>query len=79
MFVTPVIYDADRITSPAVQTIIKWNPLTYLVCSSRDIILWGRLYDPAGYFVCTALSLVLFLTSWRLFHVSEHKLIERML
>ncbi|MBN1670285.1 MAG: ABC transporter permease [Kiritimatiellae bacterium] len=78
MYLTPVIY-SDKIAQPLVARIVKWNPLTYLVCSCRDVILYGRLYDAAGYAVCAALALLLFLVSWRLFYVGEHKIIERML
>jgi lipopolysaccharide transport system permease protein len=78
MYTTPLIY-SDTVSSPVVQTIIKWNPLTYLVCSARDIILYGRLYDPTGYLLCTGLSIFIFLISWRLFYVSEDRIIERMI
>lgn len=78
MWVTPVIY-SDKIENPIVQTIIKWNPLTYLVCSLRDIIIYGRLYDVAGYLICAGLSFFLFMISWRLFYVSEDRIIERMI
>ena len=78
MWVTPVIY-SDKIENPLVQTLIKWNPLTYLVCSTRDIILYGKLYNPAGYFICAGLSLFVFIISWRLFFVSEDRIIERMI
>jgi lipopolysaccharide transport system permease protein len=78
MYLTPVIYSGN-IKNTVVQDIIKWNPLTYLVCSSRDIIIYGRLYNPAGYFLCAGLSLLLFMISWRLFFVSENKIIERMI
>ena len=78
MWVTPVIY-SDKIDNPIVQTIIKWNPLTYLVCSLRDIIIYGRLYDVAGYLICAGLSFFLFMISWRLFYVSEDRIIERMI
>jgi lipopolysaccharide transport system permease protein len=78
MYLTPVIYSGS-IKNAYVQEIIKWNPLTYLVCSARDIIIYGRLYDPGGYFLCAALSLLLFMISWRLFFISENKIIERMI
>ena len=77
MFTTPIIY-SSTIGSPVIQAMIKWNPLTYLVCSCRDIIIYGRLYDTTGYFISAAISLFFFLISWRLFYVSEDKLIERM-
>jgi ABC-type polysaccharide/polyol phosphate export permease len=78
MWVTPVIY-SDKIDNPIVQKIIKWNPLTYLICSARDIFIYGRLYDSGLYFLCTALSFLIFMVSWRLFFVSEQKIIERMI
>jgi ABC-type polysaccharide/polyol phosphate export permease len=56
----------------------KWNPLTYLVCSCRDIIIYGRLYHPTGYWLAAVISLLTFMVSWRLFYVSEDKVIERM-
>ncbi len=78
MWITPVIY-SENVDNQLVQTLISWNPLTYLVCSARDIIIYGRLFNPAGYFFCSGLSLVAFMVSWRLFYVSEDKIIERMI
>ena len=78
MWITPVIY-SETIDNQLVQTLITWNPLTYLVCSARDIIIYGRLYDTTGYFFCSGLSLILFMVAWRLFYVSEDKIIERMI
>jgi lipopolysaccharide transport system permease protein len=78
MYGTPIIYSAD-IPNETVQAIIRWNPLTHLVCSCRDIILFGRLHDVGGYFVCAALAVLVFLISWRLFYVSEDKIVERIL
>jgi len=78
MYLTPVIY-SNRINSELAQSIIAWNPLTYLVCSARDIVVYGRLYDPGGYFFSSGLSVLLFIVSWRLFYVSEDRIIERMI
>ena len=78
MYMTPVIY-SDKVDSQFAQTIIKWNPLTYLVCSARDIIIYGKLYNASGYFFCTLISFLLFMISWRLFYVSEDRIIERMI
>jgi len=77
MYITPLIY-SDKINNPFVQSVIKWNPLTYLVCSARDIIIYGRLYHATGYIICTICSFLLFMISWRLFYVSEDRIIERM-
>lgn len=78
MWITPVIY-SDKVDSRLVQTLIAWNPLTYLVCSARDIIIWGRLYNATGYFLCASAAFFVFMISWRLFYVSEDKIIERMI
>ena len=78
MFITPIVYTMDRIENPLIHTLVRWNPLTYLVCSLRDLVLFGRLYDPTGYFICAGISVVLFLISWRLFYVSEGAIVERM-
>jgi len=78
MWVTPVIY-AENAGSDLVRMIIKWNPLTYLVCSARDIIIHGYLYNTGGYVLCASLSFLLFMISWRLFYISEDKIIERMI
>lgn len=78
MYITPVIY-SNKVPSEFVRTVINWNPLTYLVCSCRDIIIYGRLYNTTGYFICAGVSFILFLISWRLFFVSEQKIIERMI
>ena len=81
MYVTPIIYSSDVITNPIIQFIIKWNPLTYLVCSARDILIYGHLYDHNyfAFFLTATLSFLAFLFSWRLFYVSEQKLVERMI
>jgi len=78
MYITPIIY-SDKVDSQFIQWLTKWNPLTYLVCSARDIIIYGRLYNTTGYFICSAVSLLLFLIAWRLFYVSEDRIIERMI
>ncbi len=80
MYLTPIIYTADTINNPLARAIIRWNPLTYLVASCRDILIYGHIYEHhyTGYFVSAGLSLIAFLVSWRLFYVSEGQLVERM-
>lgn len=78
MFATPVVYSATDIGNEYVRLVVKWNPLTYLVCSCRDIIVYGRLYGAGGYAISATLGVAIFLVAWRLFYVSEHQLVERM-
>jgi lipopolysaccharide transport system permease protein len=79
MWTTPLLY-SDKLPNPLIQSIIKYNPLTYLVCSSRDFLLTGSCYKERWdlYLICSGVSFILFLVSMRLFYVSEHKLVERM-
>jgi lipopolysaccharide transport system permease protein len=76
MYLTPVIYSTE-IGNPVVLALNRWNPLTYLVCSCRDMILYGRLYHATGYWISAVIAFTAFLVSWRLFYVAENKIIER--
>ncbi len=81
MYVTPVIYSAESIENPLSQAIIKWNPLTYLVCSARDVLIYGHIYQHnyLAYFISAVFSLIAFLIAWRLFYVSELTVVERII
>ena len=78
IWLSPIIY-SSAIQSSTLTTISRYNPLTYLVCSARDIILYGRLYDTGGYLLSSLLALILFLYACRVFYVAETRLVERML
>jgi lipopolysaccharide transport system permease protein len=77
MYLTPVIYSPDT-ENKLLQAVIQWNPLTYFICSARDVIFYGDLYDARAYFICTFLSFGLLIAALRLFYVSENRVIERM-
>ncbi len=92
MFATPVVYAPARIEEAlaglagnqwvgrvALRAVVEWNPLLYFVCSARHLVVFGTLYEPRGYFIAAGVSFVLFLLSWRLFYVSENRVIERMI
>lgn len=79
LFITPVIYSADVVSQAWLQKMIYLNPLTYLVCSARDILLYGRLYEGQGFLYSACISVALFFLSWRIFYVAEDKIIERMI
>ena len=78
LYLTPVIY-SPKTQNPVLQQIIKWNPLTYLIGDARDAIIYGRFTHIDRYMISAGISLVLFLISWRLFYVSEQKIIEKMI
>ena len=79
MFATPVVYSLDAIGSRWLRLVVMCNPLTYLVCSARDIILFGTLYYPGRFFVSSAAALCMFIFAWRVFYITENRIVERML
>jgi len=76
MWLVPIVY-SSTIDVPWLRTVNDWNPLTHLVCSARDIVLYGRLYDPAGFAWASALAIVVYLFAGRLFFLAEDKIVER--
>lgn len=76
IFITPVIY-SSRIDNVLLQKIIKWNPLTYLVCGARDMIIYGKMEFPDRFFYSALFALFIFMFSWRLFFLSEEKVVEK--
>lgn len=77
-YITPVIY-SDNIESELLRTVIKLNPLTYLVGGVRDAIIYGKI-DHLDYFLLFSfISFILFLLSLRLFYVAEDRVVEKMI
>jgi lipopolysaccharide transport system permease protein len=78
MYITPVIYSADQ-DDPLLQEVMKWNPLTYLFGAVRDIIVYGQYEHFNLYLYCSLASFIIFLIAWRLFYITEEKVIEKMI
>jgi lipopolysaccharide transport system permease protein len=78
IYLTPVIYSPD-FDNRLLQQLIKWNPLTYLVCAARDTMIYGRISHLDRFIAASIFSLIVFLVSWKLFYVSEEKVIEKMI
>jgi len=78
MYITPIIYSV-KVKNPFLQQMIKFNPLTYLIGGARDLVIYGRMDHIDRYLICTGVSFLLFLFSWRLFYVTEQRVIEKMI
>jgi lipopolysaccharide transport system permease protein len=74
MFLTPVLYPI----SEEKNLFFKLNPLTPLIVAPRELIVYGRIHEPGAFFVSSALSILLFLIFWRMFHLVETKIPERL-
>lgn len=77
-YVTPIIFSLDSI-EPSLQKIVVLNPLTYLIGAARDCILFGKIDISQGYIFSLLFSLGAFLIAWRIFFLSEEKIIEKMI
>ena len=78
MFLTPVVY-APQTKISWLSKMIHYNPLTYLIGFSRDVLTQGTFYEPKVWAICTILALVFFLFSVRVFLVAEAKMVERLI
>ena len=76
MFATPVIYPPPT-TWPLSFWINYINPVSGFVTAARDLTSVGYLTSPETYASATLLSILIFLAGWRLFHIVEPKIAER--
>ena len=78
LFITPVIY-SSKVQNSFLQKMIKWNPLTYLIGGARDMVIYGKMEHFDRYLICAGVSFLLFLLSWRIFYITEQRVIEKMI
>jgi lipopolysaccharide transport system permease protein len=78
MFLTPIIY-APKVQISWLAGIVAYNPLTYLIGFSRDVLVNGTFTHPTIYLVTSAVSIAFFLFAVRVFMRSERKLLERLI
>jgi len=76
MFATPVIYPPPT-SWPLSFLINTANPVSGFVTAARDLTTVGYLTDPANYISSVIVSILLFFVGWRLFHLVEPKVAER--
>lgn len=78
-YATPVVYVATTVQNELLKRVIEYNPLTYLVGTIRDIIIYGRTDYLDRYLILSLFSFIFFMLAWRLFYISEDKVIEKMI
>lgn len=77
LFVTPVAYTPDALARTPFRSLITFNPLAHQIVGLRDIVLTGSLTEPLGFWLSAAASVVVFLGAWRLFYLTEERVMER--
>lgn len=77
MYITPVVYTA-QFENPWLQTIVRWNPLTYLVDTPRTLFVAGRVPSLIGFGLSTALVLFVLWGGIHAFYLIKDKVAERL-
>jgi ABC-type polysaccharide/polyol phosphate export permease len=54
-----------------------FNPLAALISGPRDLVIKGYLTQPNSFLFYSVMSLLIFIISWRLFHLAEIRIAER--
>ena len=75
LFIMPVVYPLPE--SGILNTINRWNPLSHIIIACREAVLYGSIPNVVEYICSSLFCLALFLASWRLFHLVETKIPER--
>lgn len=75
LFVTPVLYPEP--SAGFFKEFTLFNPLAALISGPRDLVIKGYLTQPVPYAVVSVFSLIVFLVGWRVFHLAEVYIAER--
>jgi lipopolysaccharide transport system permease protein len=73
MFLTPVLYPI----ATKHFLLLKLNFLSPLINSPRELITDGYIHQPCYFGIASVISLLIFLMAWRIFHLAETKIPER--
>lgn len=71
-FVTPIIYSNNELA------IIRFNPVTPLLVTTRNWLTNGVASPESGFFLVTMLSFIIFMFSWILYRLAKPHLIVRL-
>jgi len=76
LFLTPIMYALPK--SGLLGKVNTYNPLFFLVAVPRDLIIYGKTEFLTQFLWSSAVSLVVFILGWFVFHISQPKLVERL-
>ncbi|MDP1808316.1 MAG: ABC transporter permease [Actinomycetota bacterium] len=75
MFLIPILY--PPLKTGIIAKITTWNPFAQLIMAPRDLVLYGTFSNTTGWLWSTLLAVASFLFFWRVFHMAETKIAER--
>jgi lipopolysaccharide transport system permease protein len=75
MFLTPVVYPPPASGLSLRASLI--NPMSAYIVAAQDLVIKGHLTQPVGLAAASVLSMVLLAIGWRVFHLTETRIAER--
>jgi lipopolysaccharide transport system permease protein len=75
MFLTAVLYPVGQVGGMTGR-MMAINPMTPILEAYRDVLLRGRLPDPAPFLITAAVSVVALVVAWVVFHRAEYEFAE---
>ena len=75
LFLTPVVYPVP--SGGIFGTIVKLNPVTPLLVTTRELATTGIISDPVGFWIASGISLVGLFFAWIVYRVSMPYIVER--
>ena len=75
LFITPVVYPVP--SDGAFSTIVKFNPVTPLLVTTRELATTGTISDPTGFWIISGISLVGLFVAWIVYRISIPYIVER--
>lgn len=75
MFLSAVLYPVSQVGGTTGQ-LMKLNPMTPILEGYRDVLLRGRVPDPASFAITAAVSVLLLIVAWIVFHRAEYEFAE---
>lgn len=76
LFLTPVIYPVPQ--TGVFGTVVRLNPVTPLLVTTRELATTGEVSQPLGFFVISGITLVGLLLTWMVYRLAMPIIIERM-
>ena len=78
MFLTPIVY-TPKLQISGLTTFIDWNPLTYLIGFSRDLLVSGTFYEVQNFMICSVGAFIAFIMAFIFFQTVGPKVLERLI
>lgn len=77
MFLSPVVYKPE-FGEGILNTIITWNPFTYLVDTPRSLFVLGEFPNPQEFILATLFSIIVIAIGIHAFYLIKEKVAERL-